>query len=161
MLFRNCNAPKKVVHNKPYREWAFNSSEMRIVVGNFRFVGGGGRSPGLQNWVGWTGDLWQTTSAKNHPTRRPPITIKTLLNKVHPLKRFVYHSVARITEGKSVRIVAEVRPRSNSKPRCSGCNKPRPGYDHMPQPRSFEFIPIYNIPVVLSYTVADHPKCTT
>lgn len=64
-------------------------------------------------------------------------------------------------EDGSARIVAEVRPRANSKPRCSGCNKPRPGYDRMPQPRSFEFIPIYNIPVALSYTMrrVNCPDC--
>ena len=95
------------------------------------------------------------------PTGRPPILIRTLLNKVHPIKRFVYHSVALITEGKSQRLVAEVRPRSNSRPRCSGCGKPRPGYDRMPHPRIFEFIPIWNIPVALSYTMrrVDCPAC--
>jgi transposase len=64
-------------------------------------------------------------------------------------------------EGESRRIIAEVQPRANSKPRCSGCNKPRPGYDRMAKPRPFEFIPIYNIPVVLSYTMrrVDCPAC--
>lgn len=43
----NCLCLKKVVHNKPLREWAFNSSEMRIVVGNFLFAAGGGSGPGF------------------------------------------------------------------------------------------------------------------
>ena len=54
--------------------------------------------------------------------------------------------------GDSMRIIAKVISRANSKPKCSGCGKPRPGYDRMPQPREFEFIPIWNIPVALSYT---------
>lgn len=60
-----------------------------------------------------------------------------------------------------MRIVAHVQPRSNSKPRCSGCGRACPGYDRMSQPRSFEFIPIYNIPVELSYTMrrVDCPRC--
>lgn len=97
----------------------------------------------------------------NKPTGRPPILIRTLLNKVHPIKRFIYHSVALITEGKSQRIVAEIRPRSNSRPRCSGCGKPRPGYDRMPAPRTFEFVPIWNIPVALTYTMrrVNCPAC--
>lgn len=63
--------------------------------------------------------------------------------------------------GKSLRIIAEVRPRANSKPKCSGCGKTRPGYDRMPTPRLFEFIPIFNIPVALSYTMrrVNCPSC--
>lgn len=97
----------------------------------------------------------------NKPTRRPPILIKTLLNKVHSIKNFVYYSVKLNAEGNSLLIVAEVRPRANSKPCCSVCGKRRPGYDRMPRPRSFEFIPIWNIPVSLSYTMrrVDCPTC--
>jgi transposase len=44
---------------------------------------------------------------------------------------------------------------------CSGCGKARPGYDRMPRPREFEFIPVWNIPVSLSYTMrlVDCPAC--
>jgi transposase len=61
----------------------------------------------------------------------------------------------------SQHIVAEIQPRSNSKARRSGCNRARPGYDRMSQPRPFEFIPIYNIPVTLLYTMrrVDCPDC--
>lgn len=60
-----------------------------------------------------------------------------------------------------MRIIADVIPRANSKPRCSGCGKPRPGYDRMSKPREFEFIPIWNIPVSLSYTMrrVNCPTC--
>ena len=64
-------------------------------------------------------------------------------------------------EGQNARIVAEVKPRANSRPRCSGCRKPAPGYDRMPAPRLFEFIPVFNIPVFLSYTMrrVQCPQC--
>ena len=47
-----------------------------------------------------------------------------------------------------MRIIAKVISRANSKPRCSGCGKHRSGYHRMSQPRKFEFIPIWNIPVL-------------
>lgn len=63
--------------------------------------------------------------------------------------------------GKSRRIVAEVRPRANGRAVCSCCGKPRPGYDRMPEPRLFGFVPLWNIPVSLSYTMrrVDCPTC--
>lgn len=58
-------------------------------------------------------------------------------------------------------LIAEVRPRSGSKALCSGCGKTCACYDHMPQPRLFEFVPIFNIPVFLSYTLrrVNCPQC--
>ena len=58
------------------------------------------------------------------------------------------------------RIEALIRPRSNSKPRCSSCSKPCPGYDSLDQ-RRFVFIPLWYIPVVLLYTMrrVNCPRC--
>ncbi|MFN5638301.1 MAG: ISL3 family transposase [Akkermansiaceae bacterium] len=86
---------------------------------------------------------------------------KTLLNKVHPLKSFVYQSVKSITRGGKHRIIVAIIPRANSRPVCSGCAKRRPGYDRMSSPREFEFIPVWNIPVLFSYTMrrVDCPNC--
>ena len=97
----------------------------------------------------------------NITTIIPPIHFKTLLNKVHHLKSFVYHSVTMTGKGDKVRIIAKIVPRTNSIAKCSGCGKPCPGYDHMPRPRDFDFIPIWNIPVTLSYTMrrVDCPTC--
>ena len=66
-----------------------------------------------------------------------------------------------VGQGDEARIVATIIPRSNSRPICSGCEKRRPGYDHLPSPREFLFIPIYNIPVILSYTMrrVNCPTC--
>ena len=65
----------------------------------------------------------------------------------------MYTKVNLIGNFKQLRIIANVRARKGSKPKCSGCGKACPGYDHMPEPRLFEFVPIYNIPVYLSYTI--------
>ena len=60
-----------------------------------------------------------------------------------------------------MRITAHVIPRANGKATCSECGKRCPGYDRIPGPRQFEFIPIWNIPVSLSYTMrrVDCPSC--
>ena len=88
------------------------------------------------------------------------IHLKSLLNFVQPLKRFVYQSVQLIQTSEQPRIEALIRPRSNSKPRCSSCSKPCPGYDSLDQ-RRFAFIPLWNIPVVLLYTMrrVNCPRC--
>jgi hypothetical protein len=106
--------PLKVVHNRPFREWVCNSSEKRTVVGNFLFPA---------NWRArllWGLDrcnevlMNRRTLADsvcdNKPTRRPPILIKTLLNKVHRIKSFVYHSVKLRGNDESLRIIAEIIP---------------------------------------------------
>jgi transposase len=55
--------------------------------------------------------------------------------------------------GRKDRIIVDIRPRANGRPKCSGCLKTRPGYDRMGQPRIFDFIPLWNIPVCFSYTM--------
>ncbi len=58
-------------------------------------------------------------------------------------------------------IVADVRPRGNSRPRCSGCGKARPGYDRSPLERLFRFVPLWNLDVYLRYRMrrVDCPDC--
>ncbi|WP_448216754.1 ISL3 family transposase [Endozoicomonas sp. 2B-B] len=76
--------------------------------------------------------------------------IKTILNKVHKLKSFVYQDVKLgFYQGSEVFNVAVV-PRKNSHAICSGCQKPAPGYDHLSE-RRFEFVPLWGIRVFLLY----------
>jgi transposase len=87
--------------------------------------------------------------------------LKTLLNRVHPLKSFVY---AHATMGDSpggLTIEVRIEPRANSRPTCSGCGHKRPGYDRQPEPRRFHFVPLWGIAVVFTYAMrrADCPKC--
>lgn len=78
--------------------------------------------------------------------------IKTILNKCHKFKSFVYGN-ARFAEneGKTV-IEIKVKPRKNSKTICSGCQKPAPGYDSLEE-RKFEFIPTWGFLVFFVYTM--------
>lgn len=66
-----------------------------------------------------------------------------------------------IGDSNNLRIIAQIRARKGTKPVCSGCGQSRAGYDRMTIPREFAFIPIFNIPVSLSYTMrrVDCPEC--
>jgi len=82
--------------------------------------------------------------------------VKTVLNRVHRIKGFVYEKVHLVGEG----IEVQVRPRCGSRPVCSGCGRPGPGYDALGE-RHFHFVPLWAISVVLVYTMrrVDCPRC--
>ena len=81
-----------------------------------------------------------------------------LLNACHHFPGFVYQGARLFEAAKTIEI--DVRPRLGSKPCCSGCNKPAPGYDHLCV-RRFEFIPIWGFAVVLLYRMrrVDCERC--
>lgn len=76
--------------------------------------------------------------------------IKTILNKVHKLKSFVYQDVVVGSYQGAEVLNVTVVPRKNSHAICSRCQKPAPGYDHQPE-RRFEFVPFWGIRVFLLY----------
>ena len=73
-----------------------------------------------------------------------------LLNACHHFPGFVY-AAARLCKAANP-IEIDVRPRTGSKPCCSGCHKPASGYDQLPQ-RRFEFIPVWGFAVFLLYSM--------
>lgn len=79
--------------------------------------------------------------------------IETLLNRVFWIKSFVYAGVSIQRIGRRDAIVVDIRARQNGLPACSRCGKAGPVYDHMPDHRQFEFIPLWNIPVYFHYTM--------
>ena len=72
--------------------------------------------------------------------------VKTVLNRVHKVKGFVYEK-ARF---KGDWIEVEIRPRRGARPICSGCGRRGPGYDTLPR-RRFAFVPLWAITVYLIY----------
>ena len=82
--------------------------------------------------------------------------IKTVLNRVHKVKGFVYEKIRFNAD----QIEVEIRPRKGSRPICSGCGRPGPGYDTLPQ-RRFAFVPLWAISVFLMYARrrVDCPRC--
>ena len=65
----------------------------------------------------------------------------TILNHCHHHRGFVYQHARFSSDKKSIEV--DVRPREGSAAVCSGCQKPAPGYDHLPE-RRFEFIPFWS-----------------
>ena len=76
--------------------------------------------------------------------------IKTILNRVQKHKSFVYGAVHLVEGAEIPTLEIEIRPRSNSRPICSGCGRKRPGYDRSPE-RLFEFIPMWGYKVFFRY----------
>jgi transposase len=79
--------------------------------------------------------------------------LKTILNRVTDYKSFVFAKAEfRERRGEPV-LEVEVKPRANGRPLCSGCGQPGPGYDTMPSPRRFEFVPLWGIVVIFVYSM--------
>ncbi len=77
--------------------------------------------------------------------------LKTILNRVQKHRSFVY-GPARLVQGRRLAVEVEVRARANARARCSGCGRPAPGYDTLPE-RRFEFVPLWGIAVFLVYAM--------
>ena len=78
--------------------------------------------------------------------------LKTILNQVAKYQSFVYESVKLIQNGEQKELHISIRPRRNSRPICSGCGRPGPGYDTM-RTRSFQFIPFWGLLVYFVYAM--------
>lgn len=87
------------------------------------------------------------------------VTVKTILNKVHPLKKFIYADI-RLVETTRLVIEARIAPRKGCQPVCSSCHQEVPGYDTLPE-RCFVFVPLWLIAVVLLYAMrrVACPRC--
>jgi transposase len=77
--------------------------------------------------------------------------LKTILNKCHKFKSFVYDKVSFVIENGERFIEVTVMPRRNSQAICSCCGQPAPLYDRMKKERRFEFIPLWGYRVFLVY----------
>lgn len=77
--------------------------------------------------------------------------LKTILNRVTDYKSFVFGKVTWLDDESQVGIEVEVRPRRNGRPICSGCGRPASTYDRSPQPRRFDFVPLWGILVQFVY----------
>ena len=71
--------------------------------------------------------------------------LKVILNRVQPQRGFVYSSVE-LTREESPELLVGVRPRTGSRPVCSGCDRKGPGYDTLAE-RRFQFVPLWGIAV--------------
>ena len=86
--------------------------------------------------------------------------VKTILNRIHKFKSFVYKDIRFSEDGEELALLVTVVPRANGRALCSGCNKKRPGYDQLGE-RRFEFVPLWGIAVFFLYVMrrVDCPVC--
>ena len=86
--------------------------------------------------------------------------LKTILNRIEPFKSFVYGKARMLEEDGELAIEVEVQARANGRAICSGCGRPGPGYDRLPE-RRFEFVPLWGIAVFFVYAMrrVDCPQC--
>jgi transposase len=81
--------------------------------------------------------------------------LKTLLNRVHPVKGFVYERAELVADDSvpnEVRLEVGMRARRRSRGICCGCGRKGPTYDRLPA-RRFDFVPLWGIAVVLVYAL--------
>jgi transposase len=87
--------------------------------------------------------------------------LKSILNRVEPLKSFVYKE-QRLVEvpGSQPFLEVDLEPRASGWPICSGCGKKRAGYDRLAA-RRFEFVPLWNMAVFFVYAMrrVNCPTC--
>lgn len=86
--------------------------------------------------------------------------LKTILNRVQKFKSFVYTTVRWVEHAGKPALEVEIEPRANSRGLCSGCERPRPGYDKLAV-RRFEFVPLWGMKVFFVYAPrrVDCPSC--
>ena len=82
--------------------------------------------------------------------------LKTVLNRVHKVKGFVYEKVR--WQGHEIEVT--VRPHRRSRPICTCCGRRGPDYDTLPAHR-FAFVPLWALSVFLVYARrrVDCPRC--
>lgn len=83
--------------------------------------------------------------------------LKDILNLVEKQKGFVYESANFSADKKS--ILVGIRPRTGSRPICSGCGCHASGYDRLTE-RRFEFVPLWGLVVYFVYALR-RVNCTS
>jgi len=83
--------------------------------------------------------------------------IKTILNRCHPIRPFVYGDARFV--GNEIHVT--VQPRKGSKGVCGECGRRGPTYDTARDSRRFEFVPLWGFVVYLVYAMRriDCPAC--
>ena len=89
------------------------------------------------------------------------LLLKTILNRIQKFPSHVYKSVQMLGQGDQQWLEVNIVARKNGRCICSRCLKPAPGYDTLPDPRRFQFVPLWNIPVFFVYRMrrVHCPRC--
>lgn len=86
--------------------------------------------------------------------------LKSILNRIQLHPGFVYGAICLVEKGARLLLEIEIRPRKGSRPVCTVCGNPGPGYDTL-KIRRFEFVPLWGIAVFFLYAMrrVDCPYC--
>ena len=84
----------------------------------------------------------------------------SILHRLYPHKGFVYGNPSFSEHEGRQAIRVALRPRTGSRPICSSCREPGPGYDQLAE-RSFQFVPLWGLAVFFQYRMrrVDCPRC--
>jgi len=80
------------------------------------------------------------------------VQLKTILNRVERYRSFVYVDARFVATDRGQALEVRIRPRSNGRPVCSGCDQVRPGYDTLPD-RRFEHVPLWGFLMFFVYAM--------
>jgi len=80
------------------------------------------------------------------------LEVKTVLNDIQPIPGFVFSDIrrGRRRDGLPAPVEVTIEPHRGIPPKCSCCEEPAPGYDHLP-PREWRFVPLWGIITVFLY----------
>ena len=78
--------------------------------------------------------------------------LKSILNQIQKQQGFVYCATRMINHDSQPTLEVEIQARKGSKPICSVCGLPGPGYDTL-SVRWYEFVPLWGIPVFFLYAM--------
>lgn len=86
--------------------------------------------------------------------------LKSILNRIQFHHGFVFGSIHLVEKATRLLLEIEIRPRKGSRPLCSVCGNPGPGYDTL-QVRRFEYVPLWGIAVFFLYAMrrVDCSRC--
>lgn len=85
---------------------------------------------------------------------------RTILNRIQKHKGFVYGVERWGPSDEPLSLLIPIRAAKRSRPSCSGCEQPGPGYDRLAE-RRFAFIPLWGIMIYFLYALrrVDCPTC--
>ena len=97
--------------------------------------------------------------AQDHPAEAEQDATQDYPQSRRAAQGFCLRGAVRFADARQ-RLEVAVRERANSRPICSGCGRPGPGYDRLPE-RRYEFVPLWALAVFLVYAPrrVDCPRC--
>lgn len=86
--------------------------------------------------------------------------IQRILNRLQKHSGFAYGAARLVETPERPTLEVDIVPHARSRPRCSGCGNPGPGYDTL-ELRYFEFVPLFGMRVFFLYAMrrVDCPAC--